>query len=59
MQYELDSTYNLINKFGLSYNNLTGLGLDNTNSNKSSRNSIKQQTIRKEWINFCQRVSML
>ena len=53
---EFDSVNTLFEKFGLSWHNVTGLGLDNTNSNIGARNSIKQRALEKNtniFINGC------
>lgn len=46
-QLKFNSTGTLFNKFELIWNNVTDLGLSNTNSNIGARNSIKQRAIEK------------
>ena len=49
-EFEFNSIHTLFKKFELSWNNATGLGLDNTNSNIYAKNSIKQRAIEKNNI---------
>ena len=46
-QFEFNSMDTLLNKFELRWNNVTGLGSGNTNSNIDASNSIKQRVIEK------------
>ena len=46
-QFEFDSVNQVLEKYGLDWNSVTGLGLDNTNSNIGKHNSIKQKALLK------------